>query len=341
MIDFVITWVDGEDPSWVRDLEYFKRVEGSGDSSSARYRDIGVLKYLLRSIEKNASWVNKVYLVTEGHIPHWLDPACRNLVCVRHSDIFTELAALPVFNSNAIEMNLSKIVGLSEKFVLFNDDCLLVNPVKESDFFNGAFPCDFFIDNPFKALAIKLLGLAEADSTWFSCIRRNHARLNSVYEKRLSELFLTGKYLDRSYGFWGNFCNFLSLFFGRFLFIEHFHHPQPYLKSTWELALRKFSEDVTRTTFQKFRGGEDVTHYLFRYVQLASGQFYPKVPPKCNTFNLASLRDAEFCVAHIQKYTHVCINDTPDLPESSFFAARSLIVDCLDSLFPEKSRFEK
>nr|WP_277750430.1 hypothetical protein [Latilactobacillus curvatus] len=46
------------------------------------YRDYGLFKYWFRSIEKNAPWVNKVYLVTEDHLPEWLNKDClNNLVC--------------------------------------------------------------------------------------------------------------------------------------------------------------------------------------------------------------------------------------------------------------------
>ena len=42
---------------------------------------------------------------------------------------------LPTFNSNAIEMNMHKIKGLSEQFVYFNDYMFLKNKVFQEDFF--------------------------------------------------------------------------------------------------------------------------------------------------------------------------------------------------------------
>lgn len=42
--------------------------------------------------------------------------------------------SLPVFNSNALEVNIHRIKGLSEKFVYFNDDIFIINNVKEEEF---------------------------------------------------------------------------------------------------------------------------------------------------------------------------------------------------------------
>lgn len=75
-IDFVIAWVDGNDPEWRR--EKSDRISGiSGfdrvDDREERYRDWDNLHYWFRGVEKFAPWVRKIHLVTWGHIPHWLN----------------------------------------------------------------------------------------------------------------------------------------------------------------------------------------------------------------------------------------------------------------------------
>ncbi len=71
-IDFVILWVDGNDPKWqVKKNQY--RSDDDNLNSVERYRDYGMLKYWFRMVEVNAPWVNKIHLVTDHQVPTWLD----------------------------------------------------------------------------------------------------------------------------------------------------------------------------------------------------------------------------------------------------------------------------
>ena len=73
-IDFVITWVDGNDPAWRKDFEYYSELEGRDiDKRVVRFRDWENLQYWFRGVEKFAPWVNKIYFVTYGHVPGWLN----------------------------------------------------------------------------------------------------------------------------------------------------------------------------------------------------------------------------------------------------------------------------
>ena len=47
------------------------------------------------------------------------------LTIITHEDIFENTAHLPTFSSPAIESNLWRIPGLSEKFLYFNDDVFI------------------------------------------------------------------------------------------------------------------------------------------------------------------------------------------------------------------------
>lgn len=120
MIDFVITWVDGDDPQWINKFEYFSKLS-EGDKRMVRYRNWDLLRYWFRGVEKYTPWVRYVFFVTEGHIPSWLNIKYTKLKIIKHSD-FIPSEDLPLFNSRAIEVNLHRIPGLSEQFVYFNDD---------------------------------------------------------------------------------------------------------------------------------------------------------------------------------------------------------------------------
>lgn len=93
IIDFVITWVDGSDPLWFRQKQNAKKKQGVSvdiDDRIERYRDWEILKYLFRSIENFAPWVNNVYFVTCGHLPAWLNTECPKLQIVSHKDFIPE-----------------------------------------------------------------------------------------------------------------------------------------------------------------------------------------------------------------------------------------------------------
>ncbi|WP_432152564.1 stealth family protein [Streptomyces sp. bgisy029] len=135
-IDVVYTWVDGSDQEWQRRRGAFSESGYHAEAANAaRYISRDELRYSLRALEQNAPWVRHVYLVTDRQRPHWLNLRSPRITVVDHSELFTDPAALPTFNSHAIESQLHHIDGLSEHFLYFNDDMFLGCPVTPRDFF--------------------------------------------------------------------------------------------------------------------------------------------------------------------------------------------------------------
>src|SRR5699024_8230192 len=129
-IDVVYTWVDGADPAWLaRKAEVSGEVPPEGlhaeATDPARFRSRDELMYSLRSLDDFAPWVRHVYLVTDDHVPHWLNTDDPRISIVDHREIFPDDGRLPVFNSNAIISRLHHIDGLSEHFLYMNDDVML------------------------------------------------------------------------------------------------------------------------------------------------------------------------------------------------------------------------
>lgn len=52
-IDFVITWVDGNDPAWIAERKKYN--SKSGDKSDTRFRDWELLKYWFGSYFETCS----------------------------------------------------------------------------------------------------------------------------------------------------------------------------------------------------------------------------------------------------------------------------------------------
>ena len=148
--DIVITWVDPSDPDWRNDYDRYRRLEPGQDDLTAgpgRYRDLGLLRYAIRAAFSNAGWFRTVHLVTAGHAPDWLDLAHPQINLVPHDRIFRDPKNLPTFNSVAIESQLHRIPGLSERFLYINDDVLMLRQTHSSDFFGSDGGHDVFEDN--------------------------------------------------------------------------------------------------------------------------------------------------------------------------------------------------
>ncbi|MGW1365275.1 stealth family protein [Streptomyces chartreusis] len=140
-IDAVYTWVDGQDPAWLR-----RRAESYHEEAAhaARLLNGDELRYSLRSLHQYAPWLRTIYLVTDGQRPDWLDMSVPGLKLVSHKDIFTDPTILPTFNSHAIESQLHHIDGLAEHFLYFNDSVFLGRPTAPQDFFHANGLTKFF-----------------------------------------------------------------------------------------------------------------------------------------------------------------------------------------------------
>lgn len=152
-IDAVYTWVDGSDPAWERRKQATLEALGPeaarlhpSATSAVRYKSRDELRYSLRSLERFAPFIRKVYLVTACQVPDWLDVQHPDLELIFHEDLFPDALHLPTFSSPAIECHLHRIRGLSEHFVYFNDDVMLARPTTPPDFFDDEGRCIVYLD---------------------------------------------------------------------------------------------------------------------------------------------------------------------------------------------------
>jgi hypothetical protein len=133
-VDAVYTWVDGSDPAF--QAAFRRHVSAaSAERKLWHYRSSGELRFSLRSLLRFAPWVRRIHILTNGQAPSWLDCSHPQIRLVTHAEVFPDPECLPTFNSNAIEMCLHRIPGLSQLFLYFNDDVFLGRSVRSSDFF--------------------------------------------------------------------------------------------------------------------------------------------------------------------------------------------------------------
>lgn len=143
--DAVITWVNGSDPEFISNKnkylasEYksFDNILGIGVAKT-RFENIGEIYYCIKLIRKNLEWIENIYLVTNGQIPELMSESFLNKYRVKiitHDQIFLGYESyLPVFNSRSIEAMLTKIPGISDNFLYFNDDFFVLKKIPFSFF---------------------------------------------------------------------------------------------------------------------------------------------------------------------------------------------------------------
>ena len=145
-IDFVIFWVDGNDPAWRKKKAQYKGTDVQ--NSETRFRDWDILKYWFRAVEQYAPWVHHVFFLFYNQIPEWMNLQHPQLTHIDHKD-FIPTDFLPTFQANTIENNIHRINGLSEHFVVFNDDMFINAPIKPEYYFQKGLPCDATLEHIF------------------------------------------------------------------------------------------------------------------------------------------------------------------------------------------------
>jgi len=338
-IDFVLPWVDGNDIEWQRGKERYNPIKNSDSNTNARFRDMGTLKYVLRSIEKNFPAYNKIYLITEGHYPKWLDISHPKIELITHKNLYFDSSHLPVFSSSSIEMNLANIKSLSNKFVYLNDDTILIRAIKEMRFFKNHLPVDFLSHGwiPRNKIFEKLKGR----DTWIHSLNNNLKLINRKFN--LSHLNKKHLY-HKSYPIKTKISNFLMKhLYKKIFWLEHWHHPQPYLKSTLIEAYKLFSQEMMNCSKNRFRANNDLTQYLYRYLHLIKGEFAPFYHNDGYVANIKSKAMLDNMIQYIENNKNinfVCFNDDPSLSDEEFDKVKIKLVDYLESKFPNKASFE-
>jgi hypothetical protein len=308
-IDVVFSWVDGTDPAWLscRAGWLARAVVGDGDATAARIRQIDELRYALRSVDQNAPWVRRIFIVTDSRLPGWLIADHPKITVVRASEHFSDPAALPTFNSHAVESQLHHIDGLAEYFLYCNDDMFFGRPVAPSMFFTPA-GISRFIESP-----VRIGGGAVAPS------RSGHENAARNNRRLLAERF-------------------------GYLITRHLaHSPAPLRRSVLAELEAEFPDEFGATQASRFRSATDisVTNSLYHYYALLTGRAVPRESARACYVDttahdglslLADLsvrRDADF----------FCLNDGSE-PEVDEIYRAMTVSNFLAGYFPDPAPWE-
>ena len=341
-IDFVLPWIDGDDPH----LQQLRRqyltpsLNLQDEAASARFRDMGTLRYALRSITYHCPWYHKIYLIVKSLPPSWIKSDHPRIEIIKESDLFKDKSHLPVFNPTAVEMNLKNLKGLSETFVYLNDDFFIWRPIPPERFFVDGMPVDFFAHSPIPRNIF--FELIKKRDTWIYSIVNTLKLLNS----HLAPIHMEPRFLYHpTYSFLDKMNNFLfQNFFRKVIWITHWHLPQPLLKKTLLEVNQFFEPYLMETSKHRFRSKNDLNQYIYRYWQLLTQQFYPYRHNDGYVINIRSYRHLHQAMTHLQNnksLNFVCLNDHPQLSENEYKKTVKTLHDFLKKQFPQKAEFEQ
>ncbi|MFC7310514.1 stealth conserved region 3 domain-containing protein [Streptomyces monticola] len=242
-VDAVYTWVDDADPQWrARRDEVRGGGAESADTGAVRFRNRDELRFSLRSLAQYAPWIRRVHLVTAGQTPAWLDTDHPDLTVVDHRELFADPgAALPTFNSHAIETQLHRIEGLSEHFLYFNDDMFLGRPTTPDTFFLGSgLPRVFWA-----GASVPPLPPSERDEGYLAAAKNNRALLERDFGRTLTHGFV--------------------------------HAPYALRRSLLEELTERYADELTATSRSRFRSHRDhsLVSSLFQHYAFVTGRAVP------------------------------------------------------------------
>ena len=307
-IDLVYLWVNGNDPKWKekRDAVIGKPTQ-TQDNCKGRYADNGELRYSLRSVEKYAPWIHKIFIVTDGQTPDWLDTSNPKIQIVDHTEIIPK-EYLPCFNSPVIEHFICNIPGLAEHFLYANDDMFINKPVT---------PETFFAKDGLPII-----------------------RVNSRLFRKLSLLYRT-KVLKKTLSNYKQTIHNAALLvekkYGKYYTGKAHHNIDAYLKSSCLHTRQVFDPELSTTFTNHKRSSNDIQRSLYTYVAFAEKTAHKRYVTQRTSFRLHI--DNRRLYEKFLRYNPLffCMNDSEFANDDD----RKYAHEFQDRLFPDKSSFEK
>jgi hypothetical protein len=309
-IDLVYLWADCNDPSWLERKRAFcggKRDETSETDCKARWVHSDELRYSLRSAEKFVPWIRRIFIVTDGQTPHWLDPSNPRVTIVDQNDIMPP-EARPCFNSATIEYFIHNIPGLAEHFLYANDDMFFNAHVQPGFFFApDGYPIVRLKPKPFGKCRLMFKKALGVDIGYY---RRSVVSAAKEVER------VTG----RSY------------------FAVPHHGIDAYLRSdNRRVAEEIFADNVADMIRHHVRTEGDIQRVALSFWPLAKGRAHLR--------KIIGHRESTCLMVHksdweemMERYSPrlFCLNDGQHATDDD----RARIRPFLETLFPERSAFE-
>lgn len=332
-IDFIIPWVDGNDPEWRKRKN---AIEGNiaTDTREMRYRDWELLRYWFRGVENFAPWVRTVWFICDQEPPAWLKKDHPKLRIVRHENYLPE-EYRPAFSSHPIELNMYRIEGLSEQFVYFNDDMFILKPLEKTFFFRDGLPKDSALLN---TIPTDHLMRRDTGGRIFTVFLNNASYINRDYDFRECLKKHPLKWLHPCYGK-DLLRNVMLCAWPRLVGTVEHHLPQGYLKKSFEEAWRQDFDILDQTSRHHLRDDHDVNQWLIRIRQLMEGRFVVRKPIRNAVYTIGNDNRSIIDAISMQRHPVICINDGP-INDNEYSKAKKEIQQAFESVLQKPSSFE-
>lgn len=309
----VYTWVNGSEPCYNMRRKHAELSPGG----SSRDKEMGELKYSIRSLLKFAPWLEgPIYIVTPGQIPDWLDVSNPRIRVIDQDDLLPkDRVKLPNFDTNVIEQFLHKIPGITDTFIHMNDDYMFVKPVAPQRFFT----CDGGLRFLTEINHIRHTKGTKANA-WLATVR------NTVL------------LMDKTYG-GEHVYNFLK------------HAPFVYSRKAFEKVHEKFADELEATHVHQVRHYKDLNMPLLHHIYMSEeGSRLLGIPfafnpiAECDDWLLIRVTDDDhaglenrFALALANKGPEVlfALNDEYTEPETA-----QLVAKFYEAMLPERARHE-
>ncbi|MCO4292870.1 stealth family protein [Solitalea sp. MAHUQ-68] len=308
-IDLVYLWVNGNDPQWLARKNAFLGIDlnDTERNCKGRYVNNDELRFSLRSVEKHAPWIRKIFIVTDGQTPEWLDTTNSKIQIVDHKEILPP-ESLPCYNSNVLEYFIYKIPGLSEHFLFSNDDM----------FFNASLSPDFFFANdgyPIVRLINKPFG------KWRFIWKKLNRKKLSIYREKI---FRAAQLVEKM--------------FGKYYSAIPHHNIDAYRKSDYQKSVEQiFSKEISPTISHHLRNTKDIHRSAFMFYSLAVKNAHLKYITPSESYVVKMHLPKSYVKFEGQMPKLFCMNDSEYVSDHHRVKAK----EYLANHYPSKSLFEK
>ena len=315
-IDLVYLWVDGYEEKLRAKRDAWRVKLGKPVNKKTdldmynHYMEHNELKYSLRSVEKFAPWIRKIYIVTHDQVPVWLNTSNPKVEIVNQDDLLPK-DAVPAFNSVTLEHYISNIKGLSEHFLYANDDMMFANYVTPENFFKDGKPIYTFL---------------AWDCSLGQCFNDNHCMAQKNAGDLISEKF----HQVVSYKLRDN------------------HNISPYLKSTMLEAREKiFKKEIYATNKNHFRERDDISRILYAYYDISTGNGWFRKADNAKVWNAEENYPYVVLTDGSKEKILQVFNPSGDENKKTITACLHIgrtekeYKEAMEEIFPEKSSFEK
>lgn len=329
-VDMVYSWIDGDNPIVIEQINYWREKEGGlGSATTAnRFKTMDELRYSLRSVRLYAPWVRNIYVITSHHIiPEWFDKE----IGARHGIYFVDdsilLPEVPVFNSLAKESVKHLIPGLRERYLYMNDDLFFGSSTTLNDFLFKDGKAKMFLEPDKFVSCDKPVNTSDYFSYGLWCTRN---LLLTAIERGVLSLHRPcpeeEKLIRDAYA----------------LMQLKKHAPDIHFVSEDKLKWQTFPEHFMRTAKGKFRQTDQIyDNTLFdNYWKLARDKARPSDISYAYLYIRGNHEIEEFVYEHIKRERPkvFCVNDGIVGEQSKSVA---MLKEFLDEYFPEPAPWEK